>query len=56
MNNIKEAMKLLEQVMTGPGIVPDRRDMVSSAHALLREFVETYDARDSDELWLAKEI
>lgn len=40
MNNIKEAMRLLEQVMTGPGILPSRRDMVSEAHKLLREHVD----------------
>lgn len=37
--NIAEAMKLLEQVMTGPGILPSARDKVFEAHKLLREHV-----------------
>lgn len=39
--NIAEAMKLLEQVMTGPGILPSVRDKVCEAHRLLREHVTT---------------
>lgn len=39
-DKVKTAMRLLEQVMTGPGILPSRRGMVSDALQLLRHALE----------------